>query len=172
MGHNALRVQNPLLLSSLPLCSLLSRLLSRRCRRRRRRRRNHPLARRRHLCRRRAVEPVASSVRTTTRYGKHTGILLLVYMESTREVRRACTMQMIPRYGLFIVSHLRVYAVGTSRGRVRAICYYIAYRKVCCGVTHALLDDRSSRSFAPANTTSGAHFCLRYTDVCDTSVQV
>lgn len=37
------------------------------------------------------------------------GILLLVYMESTREAHRACTMQMIPRYGLFIVSHLRVY---------------------------------------------------------------
>lgn len=62
------------------------------------------------------------------------GILLLVYMENTREARRACTMQMIPRYGLFIVSHLRVYTrwvcARGSGARARGMCYYVAYRKL------------------------------------------
>lgn len=93
------------------------------------------------------------------------GILLLVYMESTREARRACTMQMIPRYGLFIVSHLRVY-MRWIYGRARAIRYYIIASKA---QTRVAIDSKKSPidlEVASASSTppGNSRRCIRYSD--------
>lgn len=81
---------------------------------------------------------VVVGVRCDSLWKAH-GILLLLYMESTREAHRACTMQMIPRYGLFIVSHLRVYTRSIHTSIYTAAPWYVIILRIESSEVHGIL---------------------------------
>ncbi|KYN02653.1 hypothetical protein ALC62_06452 [Cyphomyrmex costatus] len=78
-----------------------------------------------------AGRPIVVGTRRDSLWRAHE-ILLLIYVESTREVHRACTMQMIPRYGLFI--SIDPYEINIPITRYEAILpveFPSALRAVC-----------------------------------------
>lgn len=89
------------------------------------------------------------------------GILLLVYMENTREARRTCTMQMIPRYGLFIVSHLCVHVRYVLCAVARDMLLYCVLKAPTC-----LAEERQESNREIASITGSAMF-LCHQKICD-----